>query len=152
MSDVLTEVLEPAEPRRRFTVAEKLSVVAETRQPGMRFIDVRRRYRLRPGQLYKWRRLVDLGVIGIPGTSELPSFVAVEMSDAAGVPPMPSLLTTLGGTIAAVCSKCHSQCNFEFPTTTGASGSSYDRLVKLKSKYDPENLFQMNQNVRPARD
>jgi transposase-like protein len=37
----------------------------------VRFVDVCRRHRLRPGQLYKWRRLVDLGVIGIPGTPEL---------------------------------------------------------------------------------
>ena len=85
MSNANSEILGPAEPRRRFSVAEKLSIVSETRKPGVRFVDVCRRYRLRPGQLYKWRRLVDLGVIGIPGTSELPSFVAVEMSDAASV-------------------------------------------------------------------
>jgi transposase len=82
MSFATTEILEPAGPRRRFSVAEKLSIVAETRQPGTRFVDVCRRYRLRAGQLYKWRRLVELGVIGIPGTSELPSFVAVEVREA----------------------------------------------------------------------
>lgn len=82
MSFATTEILEPAGPRRRFSVAEKLSIVAETRRPGTRFVDVCRRYRLRAGQLYKWRRLVELGVIGIPGTSELPSFVAVEVRDA----------------------------------------------------------------------
>ena len=82
MSFATTEILEPAGLRRRFSVAEKLSIVAETRQPGTRFVDVCRRYRLRAGQLYKWRRLVELGVIGIPGTSELPSFVAVEVREA----------------------------------------------------------------------
>ena len=30
-------------------------------------------------------------------------------------PPMPSLTTTLGGTIAAVCFRCQSQRNYEFP-------------------------------------
>jgi FAD/FMN-containing dehydrogenase len=30
-----------------------------------------------------------------------------------------------------------------------AFGGNYDRLVKLKKKYDPSNLFRMNQNVRP---
>jgi hypothetical protein len=29
-------------------------------------------------------------------------------------PPMPSLTTTLGGTIAAVCSRCRSRRNYEF--------------------------------------
>jgi FAD/FMN-containing dehydrogenase len=33
---------------------------------------------------------------------------------------------------------------------TSAFGTSYGKLAKLKAKYDPENLFQMNQNVRPA--
>jgi hypothetical protein len=26
-----------------------------------------------PAQVYKWRRLAELGVIGVPGASELPS-------------------------------------------------------------------------------
>lgn len=31
-----------------------------------------------------------------------------------------------------------------------AYGPNYDRLVALKNKYDPTNLFRMNHNVRPA--
>ena len=31
-----------------------------------------------------------------------------------------------------------------------AYGPNYDRLVQLKSKYDPTNLFRMNQNIKPA--
>ncbi|MBT8392887.1 MAG: BBE domain-containing protein, partial [Ignavibacteria bacterium] len=26
---------------------------------------------------------------------------------------------------------------------------NYDRLVKVKSKYDPNNLFRVNQNIMP---
>jgi FAD/FMN-containing dehydrogenase len=33
---------------------------------------------------------------------------------------------------------------------SGAYGPNYDRLAKVKAKYDPRNLFRMNQNVAPA--
>jgi transposase len=42
-----------------------------------------------PAQLYKWRRLAELGVIGVPGASELPSFVAVEITKEVSVLPVP---------------------------------------------------------------
>lgn len=29
-------------------------------------------------------------------------------------------------------------------------GPNYDKLVALKNKYDPTNLFRMNHNVRPT--
>jgi FAD/FMN-containing dehydrogenase len=31
-----------------------------------------------------------------------------------------------------------------------AYGVNYDRLVQLKNRYDPTNLFQVNQNVAPT--
>ncbi|WP_435359693.1 FAD-binding oxidoreductase [Haloarchaeobius sp. DFWS5] len=37
----------------------------------------------------------------------------------------------------------------EDPATT-LFGENYDRLVAVKTKYDPENVFQGNQNVRPG--
>jgi FAD/FMN-containing dehydrogenase len=33
---------------------------------------------------------------------------------------------------------------------SGAYGPNYDRLAKVKARYDPRNLFRMNQNVAPA--
>jgi FAD/FMN-containing dehydrogenase len=32
----------------------------------------------------------------------------------------------------------------------GAYGKNYERLAKLKAKFDPNNLFRMNQNIKPS--
>jgi FAD/FMN-containing dehydrogenase len=31
-----------------------------------------------------------------------------------------------------------------------AFGSNYDKLAKLKKKYDPDNFFKTNQNIKPS--
>ena len=31
-----------------------------------------------------------------------------------------------------------------------AYGSNYERLAQIKAKYDPDNFFHINQNIKPA--
>jgi transposase len=62
-----------------------MAVVREALTPGAKLTEVARRHGLLPAQVYKWRRLAELGVIDIPGASELPSFVAVEVVADGGV-------------------------------------------------------------------
>jgi transposase len=80
MSYGSAEVLGRVERRRRFNVEQKLAVLTEATAPGANLSEVARRHGLLPAQVYKWRRLAELGVIGVPGASELPSFVAVEIA------------------------------------------------------------------------
>jgi len=79
MSYPTAELLGRVERRRRFSVEQKLTVLAEAMAPGANMSEVARRHGLVPAQVYKWRRLAELG-IGMPGASELPSFVAVEIA------------------------------------------------------------------------
>jgi transposase len=72
------------EKRRQYSVEEKLRVLSEARVPGACVSAVARRHGLRPSQVFKWRRLAALGVIGVPGASELPSFVAIEVAASEG--------------------------------------------------------------------
>ena len=90
MSYPTAELLGRVERRRRFSVEQKLTVLAEAMAPGANMSEVARRHGLVPAQVYKWRRLAELGVIGMPGASELPSFVAVEI--AKDVPWLPAVV------------------------------------------------------------
>ncbi|MGE5150217.1 MAG: IS66-like element accessory protein TnpA [Rhodospirillaceae bacterium] len=80
MSYGSAEILGRVERRRRFSVEQKLAVLSEATAAGANLSAVARRHGLLPAQVYKWRRLAELGVIGVPGASELPSFVAVEIA------------------------------------------------------------------------
>ena len=88
MSYPTAELLGRVERRRRFSVEQKLAILTEATIPGANLSEVARRHGLLAAQVYKWRRLAELGVIGVPGASELPSFVAVEI--AKDVPPLPA--------------------------------------------------------------
>jgi len=89
MSYPIAEVLGRVERRRRYSVEQKLAILTEAMAPGAILSEVARRHGLLPAQVYKWRRLAELGVIGMPGASELPSFVAVEI--AKDVLPLPAV-------------------------------------------------------------
>jgi transposase len=88
MSYPTAELLGRVERRRRFSVEQKLAILTEATRPGANLSTVARRHGLLPAQVYKWRRLAELGVIGVPGASELPWFVAVEI--AKDVPQLPA--------------------------------------------------------------
>jgi transposase len=93
MSYSRVEVLGRVERRRRFSLEQKRTVLAEACAPGAVISAVARRHGLLPAQVFKWRRLAALGVVGVPGASELPSFVAVEVAVDAAEPaavPMPA--------------------------------------------------------------
>ena len=83
MSYATAELLGRVERRRHFS-----AVLSEAMAPGANISAVARRHGLLPAQVYKWRRLAELGVIGVPGASELPSFVAVEITK--DVPSLPA--------------------------------------------------------------
>lgn len=57
------EILTGAERRRRCTPAEKLAIIAETREPGMTVSLVACRHGLVPNQLFTWRRLAEQGAL-----------------------------------------------------------------------------------------
>lgn len=57
------EVLAGPERRRRWSVGEKLEMVAETREPGVTVSLVARRRGVLPNQLFTWRRLADQGAL-----------------------------------------------------------------------------------------
>jgi len=63
------------------------------------------------------------------------SVAALQENDLANHrPPMPSLITTLDGTIAVVCSRCQGLHNYEFATTLFASAKLRLLLDSLRSK------------------
>ena len=84
------EVITGPERRRRWSEVQKRAIVAESLVAGAVVSDVARRHGLLPAQVYKWRRLAELGVIGVPGASELPSFVAVEIAQEVLSLPVPA--------------------------------------------------------------
>jgi transposase-like protein len=57
------EIITGVERRRRWSLEEKLRIVAETEQPGAGIAEVARQYEISRGLLWNWRSQVRRGVL-----------------------------------------------------------------------------------------
>ena len=71
MADRAVEIITGRERRRRWSVADKLRVVAESHEPGARVTDVAARHGLYPSLLFSWRRQVREGALTPPAPAVL---------------------------------------------------------------------------------
>ena len=88
----MAELLGRVERRRRFSVEQKLAVRSEATAPGDEYVGGRAPARAGP---YPGIQVAPLGRtrgIGVPGASELPSFVSVEITKDA--PSLPAVVPT----------------------------------------------------------
>lgn len=74
--DGVMEVITGRERRRRWSLADKLSIVAETREPGARIGDVAARHGVCESLVFTWRRQAREGVLVAP---EMPVFMPVKI-------------------------------------------------------------------------
>ena len=86
MSEGIVEVIVGRQRRRRWTVEEKLRIVAESSEPGARIGDIAARYDLYPGLLFAWRRQVRKGVLT---DRRAPLFLPIETTSTLNVPHQP---------------------------------------------------------------
>ena len=69
------EIITGVERRRRWSLGEKLRIVAETEQPGSGIARIARRYEISRGLLWNWRSQVRRGVLR---PDPLPMFLPVQ--------------------------------------------------------------------------
>jgi transposase len=80
-------VLSGRERRRRWTAAEKLRIVAESRSAGLSIAEFARRHDVHPNLVHVWRRQAQTGELSVAADGEA-HFVAVSVageSSAAGL-------------------------------------------------------------------
>jgi transposase len=80
ISDIDVEVLTQPERRRRWSVEQKLEMVAEMMRPGASASRVARRHGITTGLLYTWRRLAAKGVLSLTPAVAAPGFVPVRVA------------------------------------------------------------------------
>ncbi len=76
MPDGTVEIITGKERRRRWSVEEKLRIVAEAEEPGARITEVAARHEVYPSLLFNWRRQVREGRLA---PRCLPQFVPVHL-------------------------------------------------------------------------
>lgn len=69
------EIITGVERRRRWSLEEKIRIVAETEQPGFGIAEIARRYEISRGLLWNWRNQVRRGVLR---PEALPVFLPVQ--------------------------------------------------------------------------
>lgn len=84
--DGVVEVITGRERRRRWSVEDKLRIVAEAEEPGARVRDVAARHAMCESLVFTWRRQAREGVLVAP---EVPVFVPVRVLGAPSAPPRP---------------------------------------------------------------
>lgn len=97
MPDGTIEIITGRERRRRWSVAEKLRIVAESQEPGERVCDVAVRHDVYPSLLHGWRRLVREGRL-VPDAAL--NFVPVRL--AASADDVPALAPSADRETAAI--------------------------------------------------
>ena len=83
MSGGAIEIITVKERRRRWSTREKLGIVAETEEGGVRIGDVAARHDVYPNLLRTWRRLVRQGRLGAAPPA---CFMPVRVLEAAPMP------------------------------------------------------------------
>jgi transposase len=97
MPDSTIEIISGREGRRRWGVEEKLSIVAETHEPGATVGSVAARHDVYPSLLRTWRCQVRTGRLSTPVPAH---FVPVRLSEPVPTPARrPSLLKTIARAI-----------------------------------------------------
>jgi transposase len=86
VADGMIEIITGRERRRRWSVAEKLRIVAESQEPGVRVCDVAARHDVSPSLLHGWRYLARQGRLR---SGDAIDFVPVRMASSMSGCPAP---------------------------------------------------------------
>ena len=90
MADGMIEIITGRERRRRWSIAEKLRIVAESQEPGVRVCDVAVRHDVSPSLLHGWRYLARQGRLRSGDAIDfVPVRLASSMSDGPAPQPTP---------------------------------------------------------------